>query len=676
MSQINESAIKTPGVYVNEIPSFPPSIAQVATAIPVFVGYTQMAIMKGKNVINEAVRISSLVEYITYFGVGPNLIAQVTLNSAIDTTVADVSIVTVNYIPGSPPTPVVVNPPFQLFNSIQMFFNEGGSACYILSVGTYPLAGANIDDFISPSGSSCFDIIKKEDEPTLIVIPDAVMFTANANNFYNLMTSALNLCGTLQDRFTIIDVLNGDQDRTYDNSDVITLLRNGIGSSNLNYGAVYYPWLNTSLPVTFTYENIQYYYSGNSTPQLLSNIVPGNSFITQIAKTAYDQANIVEPALSSFSGASMPPVNSFTDFTNSITRIVANITKLTGLSGLTDTTPASQNGLTTQSILTNYTQKTLSSPLAPYTLLETYMGLLNQIVTSYPTGGSLTAIPGTLSSSVSAAISGFTLPPAASNPYGTPAPTTDTAAISAILPSLTRVYIGMITLINNFVNDVSNLLTALETQVTATSSVYANIKNAIANKGMLVPPSGAMAGVYASVDGTRGVWKAPANVSLSFVISPTVNIDDEMQEDLNVDTNAGKSVNAIRAFTGKGTLVWGARTLTGNDNNFRYISVRRFYIMVETSTKSAAFQFVFEPNDIHTWLKVKAMIENYLFELWQQGALAGIKPEQAYYVKVGIGQTMTSQDILEGRMIVEIGMAVVRPAEFIILRFTQMQQQS
>jgi phage tail sheath protein FI len=676
MSQINESSIKTPGVYVNEIPSFPPSIAQVATAIPVFVGYTQMAIMNGKNVINQAVRISSLVEYITYFGMGPNLTAQVTLNSAIDTTVAEVSIVTINSIPGSPPTPVVVDPPFQLFNSIQMFFKEGGSACYILSVGLYPLAGANIDDFISPTGSSCFDIIQKEDEPTLIVIPDAIMFTGNANNFYNLMTSSLNLCGSLQDRFTIIDVLNGDQDRTYNNADVITLFRNGIGSSNLNYGAVYYPWLNSSLPVTFNYENIQFFYSGNTTAQQLTSIIPGNAYVKQIAKTAADQLNIVTPTLSSFANVSMPPVNSFTDFTNCLTKIIANITTFTGLSGFSDNTPAAQNGLSTQSIFKNYTQKTLSSPLAPFTVLEAYLGQLSQIVTSYPTGAGLTAMPGSITSSLTAILTGYNLPTPGSNPYGTPAPSTDAAAIAAIFPSLTRVFTGIITLINNFVNDISNLLTALETQITATSSVYANIKNAIANKGLLVPPSGAMAGIYASVDATRGVWKAPANVSLSFVISPAVNIDDQMQEDLNVDTNAGKSVNAIRAFTGKGTLVWGARTLTGNDNNFRYISVRRFYIMVETSTKSAAFQFVFEPNDIHTWLKVKAMIENYLFELWQQGALAGIKPEQAYYVKVGIGQTMTSQDILEGRMIVEIGMAVVRPAEFIILRFTQMQQQS
>jgi phage tail sheath protein FI len=98
--------------------------------------------------------------------------------------------------------------------------------------------------------------------------------------------------------------------------------------------------------------------------------------------------------------------------------------------------------------------------------------------------------------------------------------------------------------------------------------------------------------------------------------------------------------------------------------------------MVEESVKKATMQFVFEPNDANTWTKVRAMIENYLTNLWRQGALAGAKPEQAFYVKVGLGQTMIFDDILNGRMIVEIGMAPVRPAEFIILRFTQIQQTS
>lgn len=203
------------------------------------------------------------------------------------------------------------------------------------------------------------------------------------------------------------------------------------------------------------------------------------------------------------------------------------------------------------------------------------------------------------------------------------------------------------------------------------------VKDEIANQARVtLPPCSSVVGVYAAIDSTRGVWKAPANISLNFVNGPSKNITDKDQEDMNVDVTAGKSVNAIRAFTGKGTLVWGARTLAGNDNEWRYVSVRRFFNMVEESVKKATYQFVFEPNDANTWVKVRAMIENYLTVLWRQGALAGAKPEQAFYVKVGINITMTAQDILEGYMNVEIGMAVVRPAEFIILKFSHKMQES
>ncbi|MCP4362041.1 MAG: phage tail sheath family protein, partial [Chloroflexi bacterium] len=168
----------------------------------------------------------------------------------------------------------------------------------------------------------------------------------------------------------------------------------------------------------------------------------------------------------------------------------------------------------------------------------------------------------------------------------------------------------------------------------------------------------------------------PANVSLSAVIGPVTKITHDDQESMNVDPTAGKSINAIRAFTGKGTLVWGARTLAGNDNEWRYISVRRLFNMIEESTQKATSFAVFEPNDTTTWLKVKAMIESYLYGLWEQGALAGPTSDAAYFVNVGLGKTMTSQDILEGRMIVEIGIAAVRPAEFIVLRFSHKMQEA
>lgn len=209
----------------------------------------------------------------------------------------------------------------------------------------------------------------------------------------------------------------------------------------------------------------------------------------------------------------------------------------------------------------------------------------------------------------------------------------------------------------------------------AGSAAYAKIVAAVGKAYVELPPSGAIAGLYARVDSTKGVWKAPANEGLLSVAAPSLPISDREQGNLNIDVDAGKSINAIRTFPGYGTLVWGARTLNGNDNEWRYISVRRFFIMVEESIKKSIQWAVFEPNTIDTWVKVQAMIENYLFLKWKQGALAGAKPEQAFYVKVGLGTTMTAVDILEGRMNVEIGMAVAHPAEFIVLKFSQIMQQ-
>jgi len=211
---------------------------------------------------------------------------------------------------------------------------------------------------------------------------------------------------------------------------------------------------------------------------------------------------------------------------------------------------------------------------------------------------------------------------------------------------------------------------------TKRSALYNQAKAAVTGIRVVVAPSGAMAGIYARVDSDRGVHKAPANVGLNYVIAPTVKISHKEQEGLNVDATAGKSVNAIRTFTGKGTLVWGARTLDGNSNEWRYVPVRRFFNMVEESVKKATSRFVFEPNTANTWVRVQGMIENFLTQQWKAGALAGSKPEEAFYVRIGLNQTMTAQDILEGRMIIEIGMAAVRPAEFIVLRFSHKLQEA
>ncbi len=202
------------------------------------------------------------------------------------------------------------------------------------------------------------------------------------------------------------------------------------------------------------------------------------------------------------------------------------------------------------------------------------------------------------------------------------------------------------------------------------NAFYHQAIGAINDIELVLPASSAVVGKYAQVDDTRGVWKAPANVGLDYAIRPEVVISAKQQEGLNVDVQDGKSVNVIRSFPGRGpAIIWGARTLAGNDNEWRYVSVRRFFNMVEESVKNATEQFVFEPNDRNTWIRVKSMIENYLTLQWKAGALMGTTTREAFFVKVGLNETMTELDIWEGRMIVEIGMAVVRPAEFIILRF-------
>ncbi|HEY1164033.1 MAG TPA: phage tail sheath C-terminal domain-containing protein, partial [Chitinophaga sp.] len=210
----------------------------------------------------------------------------------------------------------------------------------------------------------------------------------------------------------------------------------------------------------------------------------------------------------------------------------------------------------------------------------------------------------------------------------------------------------------------------------AASPTYVHILDEIRSMLNEMPPSAAMAGIYTLVDSSRGVWKAPANVSLAAVNAPTVNISNEEQKTLNVDIMAGKSINVIRPFPGVGTLVWGARTLDGNSLDWRYINVRRTLIMIEQSVKLASRSFVFEPNDNSTWISLRTMINNFLENMWKQGALAGSAPAQAFDVQVGLGATMTPQDILDGLMLVTVKVALTRPAEFIVITFQQQMQQA
>jgi uncharacterized protein len=442
---------KTPGVYIEEITKFPPSVAQVETAIPAFIGYT------ADGPRNKPTRISSMLEYEAIFGKAKEETFEIT-----DAADADGVFAT---------TAVMIPSQFKMYYAMQMFFANGGGPCYIVSVGSYNDTIAIGNSTTVGTLSYGLDLLKKEDEPTLIVFPDAEALEDEAYELYGLALSHAEL---MKDRFVIMDVFGDDSVSAAAN------FRTNLDSGEkLKYGAAYYPKLETVLNYSF------------------KNTVELND----------------------------SPVN------------------------------------------------------------------LNDLKTS-------------------------------------------------------------------------------------DSAKYNRIKKAIESKKVVLAPSSAMAGIYARVDSTSGVWKSPANVGLNYVVAPTVKISDKEQELLNVNPGTGKSINAIRNFTGKGNLVWGARTLDGNSNEWRYISVRRFFSMVEESVKKATERFMFEPNTKNTWVRVQTMIENFLNQQWQDGALAGSKPEDAYYVSVDLGKTMSAEQVLEGIMNVEIGMATVRPAEFIVLKFSHKLQEA
>ena len=184
------------------------------------------------------------------------------------------------------------------------------------------------------------------------------------------------------------------------------------------------------------------------------------------------------------------------------------------------------------------------------------------------------------------------------------------------------------------------------------------------NKDMYMPPSVSIAGIYARSDNTHGVHKAPANEVVNNCTGLSVNYNSAEQDFLNP-----KGINAIRSFPGAGIRVWGARTASSKPL-WKYINIRRLFIYIEESIKANTSWVVFEPNDSRLWARVRMTIETFLGGIWTSGALVGGSPDEAFFVDIG-PNTMTKDDIDNGRLICVIGVAPVKPAEFVIFRITQ-----
>jgi phage tail sheath protein FI len=181
---------------------------------------------------------------------------------------------------------------------------------------------------------------------------------------------------------------------------------------------------------------------------------------------------------------------------------------------------------------------------------------------------------------------------------------------------------------------------------------------------MAIPPSGHMAGIWARSDTERGVHKAPANEVVRGVISLALDVTKSEQDSLNP-----VGVNCIRAFPGRGIRVWGARTLS-SDPSWRYINVRRLFNFVEESIQLGTQWVVFEPNDLDLWQRVKRTINAFLTRVWRDGAQFGATPQEAFFVKCD-AENNPPETRDAGQLIVEIGIAPVKPAEFVIFRISQ-----
>ncbi len=219
------------------------------------------------------------------------------------------------------------------------------------------------------------------------------------------------------------------------------------------------------------------------------------------------------------------------------------------------------------------------------------------------------------------------------------------------------------------VQDIINHRDIFDSNYAALYHPWLEVFDPLDKKNIAIPPSGSILGIYARSDNTRGIHKAPANEVVRACVGLDCQFNKGEQDILNP-----KGVNLIRAFPGQGIRVWGARTATSNAS-WKYINVRRLFIFIEESIKANTNWVVFEPNDEQLWVRVKRTIDVFLAGLWRNGSLAGSSASEAFFVEIG-RSTMSQDDIDNGRLVCVIGVAPVKPAEFVIFRITQKTNES
>lgn len=651
-----EEQPQTPGVYIEEIRLLPLSIAQVETAVPAFIGYTEKAGKGGaETLLYKPVRIGSMKEYGDLFGAAPSHdIAAVHLN------------------PANQVSSVAFHRRYYLYESLRLFYANGGRDCYIVSVGDYTQAIAWADF------QRGLEAIAQQDETTLLLAPDAAGMTQN--DMHALYQAMLMQCEKQQDRFCLLDLR---EDGNVDWRDAVSDFRKGIGKRALGYGAAYTPWIqaNSRQAVAYAVYHDKIYVSGTRTALLalipstnrtaialanrLTNLSADIQRIAAELNTLKAGAASISEKLESLFTA-LKAAKTDTQNNSALNALfLCSIQCIDFLRDIAEHETPSGNGAIR-----------LNDHAGPGSLQHELQKLLGNTLNSMT--GRLSTMVGDRYPSLKGRVitigsdTGIKIPEN-SHTYYT-AGTDNKSRIAPHLTDISQLLFALSGAIESAVQLARSIYESVETSAKNMIPELKSIMDAVEKACYTIPPGGAVAGVYAQVDASRGVWKSPANVALNNVVALKTAIDDNMQRDLNVHIDTGISINPIRRFTGKGILIWGARTLAGNDNEWRYVSVRRFMNMVKESIAKGIGSFVFEPNDANTWVKVRSVVEDFLTSQWRAGALVGAKPAEAFVVRVGLGQTMTARDILEGIMHIEIGLAVLHPAEFIVVRISQIVQ--
>ncbi len=619
--------VKTPGVYVVEKNAFPNSVVQVATAVPAFIGYTATAMAENKSLHMMPFRLSTMTEFEAHYGGAPHVEFSIqegegsngdnTLPSAISLS----NDRTNNNVRWSLTQSGV---DYCLYAAMRLFFQNGGGACYIVSIGQYDGQKAADQKISSSAMMAGIKTLIKEPEPTLLVIPETTRLPEKMS--ISVQQAMLAHCGfTMRNRFALLDIHKGYLE-LQDASGVepIKNFRNTLGDNQLDFGAAYYPWVESTAFTNreFTFQNIV---NREAFAALLVNSIQlDNAALTVRQKK--EIALIISPQL-------LPSNEDSQDYAAEHVPKPQSIVLDIDIAddGFEFLTPDSESNGPLIEVAIDKTSATVGKAGNWAWELETKTISFTPI--SYFRGE--VAIDYQVKQTTDEEFRKYTA----------------------------EVYIDGPT------------VEELDKRLREICPLYTQIMDAITVRQNTVSPGALMAGIYTMVDNSRGVWKAPANVSLNSVVAPLVNISDYEQEELNVSAQ-GKSINAIRPFVGEGTLVWGARTLDGNSLDWRYINVRRTMILIEESIRLALNAYVFEPNNANTWVTVKSMIDNFLNSIWKQGGLAGAVPEDAFSVHVGPDVSTTPNDIKEDIMSVTVRVAISRPAEYIETKFNQQMQSS